>query len=139
MYSYAKFRAPGPTARGANLQRNGEGISSLSTGFFILKCDRNLIKNHEADFFALNVARSEGTIFDVSNSHSSTSSSVRALMASTIVLPSATSIAAHSVPAIPTIIQPMFSGIVQIISNIFVYLISLSFCIYYTILLIICQ
>ena len=69
MYNYAKFRAPGPRARGANLKRKREGISSLSTGLFILECDRNLIENHEADFLAFDVARSEGAIFNVSNSH----------------------------------------------------------------------
>ena len=35
----------------------------------ILECDRNLIENHEADFLAFDVARSEGAIFNVSNSH----------------------------------------------------------------------
>lgn len=69
MYNYAKFRLFRPRAAGANLQRKGEGCYTLSTGLFVLECDRNLIKNHEADFFALNVARSEGTVFDVSNSH----------------------------------------------------------------------
>ena len=52
-----------------NLKRKREGISSLSTGLFILECDRNLIENHEADFLAIDVAWSEGAIFDVSNSH----------------------------------------------------------------------
>ena len=69
MYNYAKFRLFRPRAAGANVKRKREGISSLSTGLFILECDRNLIENHEADFLAFDVARSEGAIFDVSNSH----------------------------------------------------------------------
>ena len=69
MYNYAKCRAPGPRARGANLKRKREGISSLSTGLFILECDCNLLEDYEADFLAIDVARSEGAIFDVSNSH----------------------------------------------------------------------
>ena len=55
--------------RAAQTQRKREGISSLSTRLFILECDRNLIENHEADFLTIDVARSEGAIFDVSNSH----------------------------------------------------------------------
>lgn len=69
MYNYAKCRAPGPRARGANLKRKREGIFSLSTGLFILECDCNLLEDYEADFLAIDVARSERAIFDVSNSH----------------------------------------------------------------------
>ena len=49
MYNYAKFRAPGPRARGANLKRKREGISSLSTGLFILECNRNLLEDYVRD------------------------------------------------------------------------------------------
>lgn len=69
VYNYAKFRAPGPRARGANLKRKREGCYTLSTELFILECNRNLLEDYEADFLASDVARSEGAIFDVSNSH----------------------------------------------------------------------
>lgn len=55
--------------RRQNLKRKREGISSLSTGLFILECNRNLLEDYEADFLTIDVARSEGAIFDVSNSH----------------------------------------------------------------------
>ena len=69
MYNYAKFRLFRPRAAGKNLKRKREGISSLSTGLFILECDCNLLEDYEADFLTIDVARSEGAIFNVSNSH----------------------------------------------------------------------
>lgn len=37
--------------------------------FMILECDCNLLEDYKADFLTIDVARSEGAIFDVSNSH----------------------------------------------------------------------
>ena len=55
--------------RAAQTQRKREGCYTLSTGLFILECNRNLLEDYEADFLTIDVARSEGAIFDVSNSH----------------------------------------------------------------------
>ena len=50
-------------------KKKERGNFSLSTGFFILECDCNLLEDYEADFLTIDVARSEGAIFDVSDSH----------------------------------------------------------------------
>ena len=68
MYNYAKFRVPGPRAAAKSKKKERGNFFPLVI-IVILECDCNLLEDYEADFLTIDVARSEGAIFNVSNSH----------------------------------------------------------------------